>query len=160
MFFAVIVAEVLINGAGRILTDTDVASFHDFGVLGSLAYAAAATGILTLVGLMQAQWGTTLGKRFFQIVSVDQHGLKPRRRVLLSRSVMQYSVIWALVLIRLMGFTRPSIDFAFLAILILLGIEVAMMFLRQGRSLHDLIFGTKVVLDTRPSRRSRFDELL
>lgn len=121
----------------------------ELGIVGSLLSFVVACGFLCAIGLTQAQWGNTTGKRFLQILIVDQHGLRPRRRVLAMRSVFQFSWAWWLAL------SGPMAVFGMWGLAATLGwvvgalllTEIGLVMFRNGRSLHDTIFATRVVLD-------------
>lgn len=105
--------------------------------------------ILLSVCSLQAWWGTTPGKRLFQIRIVDQHGLKPSRSVLGSRAVFQFLWAWATLFDDFA--LSPGLS---LVVRSLLGIaivftiaELGSALFGGGRSLHDRILGTRVVLD-------------
>ena len=98
---------------------------------------------------LQAWWGTTPGKKLFQIRIVDMHGLHPRKSALGLRSAFQFLWVWNLVVQNLLHFFG-LIDLAF-AVLVLVFLfilaEMGFAVLGKGRSLHDRFFGTRVVLD-------------
>lgn len=124
----------------------------EIGVFGSLLNLVIAAGFLSALALLQAYWGSTTGKRFLQILIVDQHGLKPRRRVLAARTVFQFSWAWWLVIsgpLAVMGFWGAATTLGWLVLAVLVA-EIGCMMFRGGRSLHDLIFATRVVLDVSP----------
>jgi hypothetical protein len=103
-----------------------------------------------LASVVQAFWGITPGKKIFQLRIVDRHGLGPNRATLAMRMATQVLTIWAGVLfvvlnamgLRPLGFVVTGLLQA--GWLVDAGFAV---FRRDGRSLHDLFFGTRVVLD-------------
>jgi uncharacterized RDD family membrane protein YckC len=105
-----------------------------------------------LASVVQAFWGITPGKKIFQLRIVDRHGLGPNRATLAIRMATQVLTIWAGVLflvlsalgLRPLGFVVTGVLQA--GWLVDAGFAV---FRRDGRSLHDLFFGTRVVLDAR-----------
>ena len=85
-----------------------------------------------------------------------QHGVRPGTATLALRSIVQFSPVWSIPIANFMLATRPL---AILAVLILLALVAAYltllldaacaMFHPRGRSLHDYVFKTRVVLATR-----------
>ncbi len=166
---AMIVLEVAAFSVDRTLYPQGTKPFGlvlPLGGLSSISFFAIAIGFLATMGLLQAHWGNTTGKRFLQILIVDQHGLKPRRRVLAARSAFQFSWAWAalfvygpLAWLGVPGFSRML---GWLAAALLIA-EAVSVLLRSGRSIHDSIFATRVVLDasppaTFPTSHRRFSE--
>jgi hypothetical protein len=121
----------------------------DLGFVASAINSLLGVALLISIGLLQAHWGNTTGKRFLQILIVDQHGLKPRRRILATRSVFQFSFAWCIVATgQLLAFGFPGVASLLTAFVVLVFlVEIGSVLLRGGRSLHDSIFGTQVVLD-------------
>jgi eukaryotic-like serine/threonine-protein kinase len=116
-----------------------------FGLIGTALSAAVALGICAL----QASWGTTPGKRLFQIRIVDQHGLSPPKPVLTARAAFQFAWAWAFVVAS--ALQHLSLDF-FGELLIglvplFIAVEMGFVLFAKGRSLHDRLFRTQVVLD-------------
>jgi hypothetical protein len=99
---------------------------------------------------LQAWWGTTPGKALFQIRIVDRHCLRPNRTILALRSIVQFFPLWAGPagsLYTLFGL-EPIAAVVFLTAAGVLLIDAMFAALAPGgRSLHDLAFGTQVVLD-------------
>jgi len=105
---------------------------------------------------LQAWWGTTPGKKLFQIHIVDQHGVRPGKATLALRSIVQFFPVWS---IPIGNFILVALPLAILAGLILLALVAAYltllldaacaMFHPRGRSLHDYVFKTRVVLAAR-----------
>lgn len=114
-------------------------------------FSAVVSTIVPLLAMyLQAQWGTTPGKKLFQIRIVDRHGVRPPRAKLAARSVVQFFPLWAgpfgslFAVFRLEAIAAVILILAFLALLI----DAAVAALGpRGRSLHDILFGTQVVLD-------------
>lgn len=122
-------------------------------LLSSMLFFAISSAFLAGLGLLQAQWGSTTGKRFLQVVIVDAHGLKPRRRILAARSAFQFSWAWAMLLINgpLAWLFLDSIGAAVRwSVIALLSAEVISLLLRSGQSIHDTLLRTRVVLDATP----------
>jgi uncharacterized RDD family membrane protein YckC len=99
-------------------------------------------------------WRQSLGRSLMQVRVVNAHGLIPTQKTMLSRSVLRMIIPWFACILLLM---RPA-DFAWTEIITTTVFVLALAFwlldvmfmliLDQGRSLHDLIFGTRVVVDT------------
>lgn len=108
-----------------------------------------------LASAVQAYWGTTPGKRLFQIRVVDRHGLAPSQATLAARMVFQMLPLWAGALglgLQLLG-ADIALAIAALGIGVTIITDTGLAFVRRdGRSLHDLLFDTRVVLDV--SKRS------
>ena len=103
-----------------------------------------------LASAIQAYWGLTPGKKLFQIRVVDRHGLVPGQSTLAARMVFQMLPLWAVAL--RLGLEVLEADIflviAGLAIGVMVILDAALALLRRdGRSLHDLLFDTRVVLD-------------
>jgi uncharacterized RDD family membrane protein YckC len=114
------------------------------------------TVVPILAGMMQARWGTTPGKKLFQVRIVDGHGLTPSKPTLATRMVFQMLPVWAGIITD--GFESLGLGWVFWvlvpAISTITVIDAAAIFVRRDhRSLHDLIFRTRVALDAsqRPS---------
>ena len=105
------------------------------------------------VSLLQSWWGTTPGKKLFQIRIVDQHGLRPARSVLGVRAVFQFLWAWAMVagdLLLLVNLRDIGQALSALASLFLF-VEMGFVVFGRGRSLHDRFLRTRVVLDASKS---------
>ena len=106
--------------------------------------------VLLLAAFMQSRWKTTPGKRLFQLRIVDRHGMTPSRSILAFRSVFQFLPMWAwcaFLLYATLGRQLLAGYLVFLAVgWSVLDIGSAL-FRRGGRSLHDSLTRTRVVLD-------------
>jgi uncharacterized RDD family membrane protein YckC len=128
---------------------------ENFGIVQNSALLRIIGGISTALAplafaWLQVRWLTSPGKKLFQIRIVDRYGLSPGKGVLFSRAFVQSALLWVVVLGRvttafhaqplgrLIGFVVGS------NIMIDAGTAVLR---KDGRSLHDLFFGTRVVLD-------------
>lgn len=123
-----------------------------------LLIAMAILGVISplLAMYLQAWWGTTPGKKLFQIRIVDLHGVRPSKATLALRSIVQFFPVWS---IPVANFILASRSLAILAGLILLALIAAYLallldaacaaFHPRGRSLHDYVFRTRVVLATK-----------
>ena len=94
--------------------------------------------------------GTSPGKNLMQLQVVDRHGLKLEHQVSARRSIFKFLPIWCLPLtaksdvMALPDFLRWSILAGLLLFLI---VEILLVILRRGgRSLHDQVFDSRVVL--------------
>ena len=110
----------------------------------------ASGAVVTAICVLQAWWGTTPGKRLFQIRIVDQHGLPPREPLLGARAGFQFIWAWSLVLgfaLKLVSLTQLS-QIINLIVLLFIVIECVCVIFGKRRSVHDRFCGTRVVLDT------------
>lgn len=100
---------------------------------------------------LQGRTRTSPGKRLFQIRVVDLHGLPAHPITLSYRALAQLVPVWMFVvpwLLKTLGIA-PLAVIVFLACGGWLLVDTGLALLsRDGRSLHDRIFGTRVVLDT------------
>lgn len=117
-----------------------------------IVFPAAFVGVISpiLAGMMQAKWGTTPGKTMFQIRVVDRYGLIPGKATLGTRMVAQMIPVWATTLAG--GFLILDHGWVFWILVpaayTITGIDIAWTFYRpDGRSIHDLMFQTRVALD-------------
>jgi uncharacterized RDD family membrane protein YckC len=127
-----------------------VNSFINRWPLSGLVYALANGAVLLLVCFLQARWKTTPGKRLFHLRIVDRHGLPPKRQVLAGRMALQLLPFWAGLLesvsrafgLGTIGIVLPAL----IGVILLVDISFAL-FSPSGRSVHDLICGTRVVVE-------------
>ena len=123
-----------------------------------LALLSKAAGCLpsVLLAWWQARTGATPGKRLLQVRVVDRYGLRPPKRALFLRGLFQTLPSWGLALGGLteeltgQRWLEQSLD---LFVLTLFALDLLPApFRADRRAVHDLILGTRVVLDT--GRRS------
>ncbi len=110
--------------------------------------------ILLLIALLQAYWGKTPGKKLFLLRIVDRHGLAVQKPILFARMLVQLLPLWAGILFeicRAMGATYLGQILASLTMLVVLIDLGWALFHQRRRCLHDLLFRTRVVLDTQSS---------
>lgn len=139
------------------LTNEDLQGYFQGRPFAALAIALLGAAAPLLASAAQAFWGMTPGKKIFQLRIVDRHGLRPGKANLAMRMATQILTIWANVLflmfsavgLRLVGYVVSGALQA--GWLIDAGFAV---FRGDGRSLHDLFFGTRVVLDADTQTRS------
>jgi hypothetical protein len=118
----------------------------------TLATVVAQALVALSASYLQAVWRTSAGKKLFQIRVVDRHGLTPSRAMLAARMVAQIMPAWLSIGIGLaeaIGWSPLSWGIVALAcggVLFDAGWSVMH---AGGQSLHDRLFGTRVVLDTR-----------
>ncbi|MCA9078324.1 MAG: protein kinase [Planctomycetaceae bacterium] len=100
---------------------------------------------------VQGRWKTSPGKMLMQTRIVDEHGLTPSQAVLSARTVAQFLPIWAGAIFHIF----ESIGLGALGWIVWptayvgWGLDMLVGFIRiDRRTLHDLFFGTRVVLDT------------
>ncbi len=146
-----VVVQVISSSVGEMLGAAS-AGTAEMSLVSVLLNFAVAGCFLIAIAMLQTHWGNTTGKRFLQILIVDQHGLKPRRRVLAIRTLFQFSWAWGIVIsgpLLHFGFDTFSVMLAGFVLLTLL-LEMASVLLRNGQSLHDTLLETQVVLDASP----------
>ncbi len=117
--------------------------------LAHIIVAAAGGTVPLAAAYLQARWGTTPGKRLFQLRIVDRHGMSPQKPTLAARSAAQLLPIWATTAVHLFAalHIKPLGGLvSFLAGAALLVDVGFALFHRKGRSLHDVLFRTQVVL--------------
>ncbi len=125
----------------------------------ALVAGAVSAAVPWMFAGIQAHWGTTPGKSLFQIRIVDRHGLRPTTAVLAGRSVVQMLLLWSLVVTHITGQLGTSFGFFGIALqaaamfVTLLDAGIALIE-NNRRSIHDLIFDTRVVLDAGPQEIS------
>ena len=113
-------------------------------------FGSLLTGLVVVaVCGLQAAWKTTPGKRLFQIRIVDQHGLVPPKSVLTVRAALQFVWAWPLVVTNFVSslgipYASEILD-GVVALFVLADIVAGL--LPTGRSIHDRILHTRVVLD-------------
>ena len=100
---------------------------------------------------LQARWGTTPGKRLFQLRIVDSHGLPLSRSLLAFRMAFQFIPIWIMPItgvLEVFGLVLLS-SVVQLAAVVFITVDAGFaLFFPQGKSVHDLLLGTRVVIDT------------
>jgi len=119
-----------------------------------VSVALTAAGGLILVGAswLQAAWTSSPGKALLQLRIVDRHGLTPGRSVLAGRMTLQLLPAWGMVLGNAVSLVLG--DFLGMGVtvgaMVASAVDASVAFVRRdGRSLHDFLFRTRVVLDTR-----------
>jgi len=112
--------------------------------------ALASLAIPFLAGLLFAKLGSSAGKKLFQLRIVDRHGLELKQSVLFVRSITQLLPLWILAASRFF----EAIGIAEIGALLIMGVVIGMfvdfgfaLFHKRGQALHDVFFGTRVVLD-------------
>jgi uncharacterized RDD family membrane protein YckC len=116
-----------------------------------LFVALVALLVPLLASYLQAAWKTSPGKRLFQIRVVDRHGLTPAEPVLAARMVFQLLPVWAAgvwEVLNVIGLRPLGGMIAIACVLWLLADVTVALISRDGRSLHDRFFRTRVALDT------------
>jgi serine/threonine protein kinase len=104
----------------------------------------------------QATWGNTLGKKLFELHIGDRHGLPIKGSTLALRSIFQFMPLWIYPLNQLITqhtaislsvmiksgtiYWPTLVAFGFIAVSFLF-----VLFTPGGRSIHDLLFGTRVL---------------
>jgi len=116
-----------------------------------LTQALLGVAILLLIAWLQSNWGKTPGKKLFQLRIVDRHGLAVRKPLLFARMLMQMLPLWAGILFEMCSAIGANYLGQILAIIALLVALLDLgwaLFHKRRRCLHDLLFRTRVVLDT------------
>jgi uncharacterized RDD family membrane protein YckC len=109
-----------------------------------------------VISYLQAEGRTSPGKKLFQIRIVDRHGLLPGKARLAARAVAQMFPLWCLVVFevtRILGLSPIGWLFVAIAHVIVISDASIAVFTRNRRSIHDLVFDTRVVLDASTSDR-------
>jgi uncharacterized RDD family membrane protein YckC len=118
-----------------------------------LALALVGGVVPLAAALLQMRWQTTPGKQLFQLRIVDAHGVVPARSTLAVRMLAQIlpvcvTTVWeVLAALHLRPLAALVAAVAYLALLADAGWALLS---RRGRSLHDRLFGTRVVLKSSP----------
>ena len=100
-------------------------------------------------------WRQSIGRSLMHIRVVNSFGMKPTGNTMALRSLMRMQLPWVVICFDLLSSDPtawPSVLFSSLLVLSLLFLLVDfafMLFYSKSRSLHDLMTGTRVVLDTR-----------
>ncbi|HMO14395.1 MAG TPA: protein kinase [Pirellulaceae bacterium] len=104
---------------------------------------------LTIHFLVLVAWGQSIGRHLMSIRVVNQQGLQPSSTRLLFREIVRLLPLWASALI---AYSPSEFQFHFvsqgLVILFVLISGVVAALNRDKMTLHDLLFKTRVVLDT------------
>ncbi len=125
-----------------------------------LGFLSACTSLVVplVTSFLLARLRTSAGKRLFQIRIVDRHGLSPAQPKRAARGVFQFLPVWITAAAYI---AADGLHFDWLAAAIsysgwsFVAIDAGFaLFSRRCRSMHDMIFGTQVVLDvvSRPRR--------
>jgi uncharacterized RDD family membrane protein YckC len=114
-----------------------------------LALAVAGGVVPVAAAYLQMRWQTTPGKQLFQLRIVDAHGVVPARSTLALRTFVQLlpvcvATVWEVL--SAMHLRPLAALVAAAAYLALLGDAGWALISRDGRSLHDRLLGTRVVL--------------
>jgi len=132
-----------------------VAGFFSTRPYWKLPLAVAGVSVPVLIAWGQSRWNTTPGKELFQIKIVDRHGLLPSSKTLAARSVVQFLTLWVAACSQIAGALHIGGLMSWLTGVAVLALVVdagCALFRPDGQSLHDRIFGTRVVLNTGPAR--------
>lgn len=141
--------QQLVFAGGRVglVLESDVATAF-------LAISIATMATALFGPLLQLLWTTTVGKTLFQLRIVDRHGLLPGKGTLALRGAVQLLPAWlglanlTLAFTGVGGLVVAAVLSAVVGLFIVADAGMAMLHPR-GWSLHDRLFGTQVVLDTR-----------
>lgn len=152
LLFAFVAVSVTIFGMLQKFEGNPLLGFVLSLVFG-LFVAIAGSVPLLLASAIQGYWGTTPGKKLFQIRIVDSHGLRPTQSTLAIRMALQMLPIWGRVAITVFSAVQvPLLGYGVYGILVPFWLASigAGLIRRDGRSLHDRFLGTRVVLDATP----------
>ncbi len=101
--------------------------------------------------LSMGYWRQSLGRALMHIRVVNQHGLRPSRRVLMGRSVLRMAWVWMLISVINLPLHQYSdlwMPVLLIGVTLFTLIEMTyMMFFGNGTSLHDRWYQTRVVID-------------
>jgi serine/threonine protein kinase len=107
-----------------------------------------------LASFLQSTWKKTPGKSLLQLRIIDRHGLTPSKSVLFGRAAVQLLPIWAGAAYQLFHLGGSNY-LALAAVIGLVGFSVLdagyACINRNKKSIHDVLFRTRVVLDTQGS---------
>ena len=126
--------------------------FDQHDVLGFLWKLVDFVPIVTFTVLLLF-WRQSIGRELMQLRVVNRHGIKASGRLLAFRSGLRMIIPWLSCVLFVLGFHFAN---AGPMSMVVIGIGLAcwltdlgfMIFSPSGRSLHDRIFKTRVVLDT------------
>lgn len=99
-------------------------------------------------------WRHSIGRRLMHVRVVNRYGLLPTQNVMAMRSVMRMILLWIICFAMLFGggfggwFDVVGNVLVVLAFVYLLLDSAFLMLYENGKSIHDLIFKTRVVVDT------------
>lgn len=133
------------------LSAGSMAGFWRSHPLLQLATALAGGAAPLAAAAVQARWKTTPGKQLFQLQIVDRHGLVPPQSILIPRAFVQMLPLCAATVYHVLNALHltPLGDMAVAAATLALAADVVVAVVRRdGRSLHDQLFGTRVVLQS------------
>lgn len=118
-------------------------------LLGSLVIIGSVLIVPLLVMTWIALGGSSLGKSLLQLRVVDRYGLPLGSRTLAQRSIVQFLPLWLLptsVRTDTVGLPDWIWQPLWVLMVIYLLFDFGLAILRRGRSLHDQLFDTKVIL--------------
>lgn len=102
---------------------------------------------------LQGVWKTSPGKALMQLRIVDRYGLTPNPAILAARVTLQLLIVWGAVIANVFSLGLKAEPLGVLVTSGALAVTIVdaafALIRRDGRSLHDLLFRTRVVLDTR-----------
>jgi uncharacterized RDD family membrane protein YckC len=145
------VVHGLVVGPSMVLNNIEISSSMVVWKWTASVVGTALAGLL-LVGLVaiQCRWGATPGKMFLQLAIVDGHGLRPSRRVLALRSLIQFPWV-AYFFSPLLGAVGLNLIDNLLSgatALVIWANAILLVVRRDERTLHDWLLKTQVVVQT------------
>ena len=129
---------ILMVGAALPLASLATPLTRPIAWLLSVPAAFAAAPLMTMLG-------TTVGKWLLQLRTVDEHGLRPRYRIVVYRHVLAFALPLSMLLASPLGPYLGPVAIAAAAIFSLVDAGF-LLFGASRRSLHDRLLGTRVVL--------------
>ena len=127
----------------------------------NLSKTGLATNVITLVvtalyfiGFQYINRGQTLGKKLFKIKVVDSENRRPRFCQILIRSLLINSIVTNTIFVVMISSLSKNAYFAgsqyvqLVDIAIMASSFILIMFREDGKGLHDMIAGTKVVFES------------
>ena len=137
------------------ISDAPVSRFiNNRPVVEFLAKSAFFVPVLLYTWLVGSR-GQSLGHGLMQLRVVNRYGLSPPKRTMIGRSIIRMAFMWVFAIAALFGAVGEDLvlegSLGIFVALVVLADCLTFVVLRGSRSLHDLVFNTRVVLDVRLS---------
>jgi uncharacterized RDD family membrane protein YckC len=143
------VLQGIVVGPSFLLNSIDASQTMAFWKwLASIVGTMLSAFLLFVTVWVQCRWGATPGKMFFQLAIVDSHGLRPSRRRLSLRVLLQFPWIAAFFtpLFDLVGLGFVDNLVALASFLMTIVSAYLILFRSDQRALHDYLLRTRVVV--------------
>lgn len=154
-----------IDYAGEVMNNPEKVNDNDLNdITYNLSKTGLATNVITLVvtilyfvGFQYINQGQTLGKKLFKIKVVDSNNNRPKFYQILVRALLINSIITNTVSAVLIGtlskeaYIASSQYVQLVDMAIIAASFILIMFREDGKGLHDMIAGTKVVFESETS---------